>query len=60
VEFYIDGKLRANISTQPYTYTWKRERFRIRILKHIHKITVTAYDKAGNSNSDEIKVWKLL
>ena len=58
VEFYIDGKLKANINTKPYVYIWRRDRFRI--LGHRHKIKVIAYDKFGNNATKEIKVWKFL
>ena len=58
VEFFIDGKLIANITSEPFTYTWTRDR--IRVFRHKHTITVIAYDNAGNSASDEIIVWKFL
>lgn len=56
VEFYIDGELKEEDFTEPYKYTWKREK--ISIFKHKHIIKVVAYDKDGNSASDEITVWK--
>jgi len=59
VEFYIDGELKTNITTPPYTYEWKREG-RMRIFGHRHTIKVIAYDNAGNNASKEIKVWKFL
>lgn len=58
IEFYIDGKLKANITIQPYAYMWKRDR--IRIFGHRHTIKVVAFDNAGNNASKEIKVWKFL
>jgi hypothetical protein len=57
-EFYIDNESKANISSKPYEYIWKQERRTI--FKHMHTIRVIAYDKAGNSNYDEITVRKFL
>ena len=52
VEFYIDGKLRGNDTSSPYTWTWIDDGPR----RHI--INATAYDNAGNSAYQEITVWK--
>ena len=54
VEFYIDDKLKYNDTTEPYNWTWNERVF----FRHI--IKVIAYDSTGNSNSDEITVWKFL
>jgi len=56
VEFYINDVLKANDTTMPYNYIWDEKR----IFKHKHKIKITAYDKAGNSASEEMTVWKFL
>ncbi len=52
VEFYIDNELRYNITEEPYNWIWDEKAF------FRHKIIVTAYDKAGNHDSAEIKVRK--
>jgi len=51
VEFYIDKKLRATDTTEPYTWTWDERAF------GSHMIKVKAYDNAGNSNTARIRVW---
>jgi len=54
VEFYIDGELKYNDTTEPYIWTWdERTPFRFR-----HTIKVIAYDEAGNYASSEISVRK--
>ena len=54
VEFYIDGELKYNGTTEPYIYAWdKRTPFRFR-----HTIKIIAYDEAGNYASSEISVLK--
>jgi len=58
VEFFIDGEFKANITTPPYSYKWNREK--IRLINHRHLIEAIAYDNFGNSNIDEIEVWKFL
>ena len=62
IELFIDNKLKSTITCNPdettYYYTWKKDR--IRLLGHHHTIKVVAYDKAGNSKIDSIKVWKFL
>jgi len=52
VEFYIDDDLRYNDTAEPYNWTWDERKF------FRHKITVIAYDYAGNYDSDEVKVRK--
>ena len=52
VEFYIDGVLKGNDSSAPYSYDWQEIRSGKRTIK------VTAYDTAGNSASAEILVFK--
>lgn len=52
VEFYIDGTLKATVTTEPYNWTWAQKT----IGKHV--IKVVAYDIDGNSVSKEIQVRK--
>ncbi|MBE3137059.1 MAG: hypothetical protein IMZ43_06670 [Thermoplasmata archaeon] len=52
VEFYIDGVLKGNDSSAPYSYDWNEIRSGKRTIK------VTAYDNAGNIASAEILVFK--
>ena len=53
VEFLLNGEKKEMDSTEPYNWTWSQK------ILGKHTIKVTAYDKAGNSASDEITVWKL-
>ena len=57
VEFYINGKLKGNDTSAPYTFEWKRDRIR---LIHIFFIKVVAYDYDGASNFDRMIVRKFL
>jgi hypothetical protein len=50
VVFFIDGKWKHNDTTSPYSWTWDETAF------FRHSIKVVAYDKAGNSAMDEVKV----
>jgi len=60
VEFYIDNVLTANISNEPFQFTWQKTNgLKLLSLNPLHKIKVIAYDNAGNSAKDEITVWKL-
>ncbi|UCF12932.1 MAG: hypothetical protein JSW06_01410, partial [Thermoplasmatales archaeon] len=52
VDFYIDGELKDSDNDAPYSWVWKDATVRK------HTIKVTAYDEAGNSDSQEISVWK--
>lgn len=56
IEIYIDDNLKTRLTDEPYLITWKKDK--LLPLKHRHTIKVIAYDNAGNSNSDEIIVWK--
>ena len=57
VEFYIDGRLKDNITTAPYTYLWNPIiQFHGFSLKHT--IKVIAYDILGNHASAELNVTK--
>jgi hypothetical protein len=52
VEFLVDLQSKANDTTAPYSWTWmERSLF-------YYTIRVVAYDKAGNFNSKDLKVWK--
>lgn len=54
VEFYVDGELKYEDTTEPYSYDWiwnKNLSF-----KHKHTIKVVAYDNWDNSDYDEITV----
>ena len=52
VEFFIDGVLKGQDTSEPYSYDWKE------LLSGKHKITVKAFDNRGNSASAEILVFK--
>jgi len=52
VEFYVDGALKATVTTEPYNWTWTQKT----VGKHV--IKVVAYDAEGNSASKEIEVIK--
>ncbi|HUT00272.1 MAG TPA: Ig-like domain-containing protein [Candidatus Thermoplasmatota archaeon] len=53
VEFYIDGLLKGDDSSEPYSYDWKE------LQSGKHTIKVIAYDNAGNhATSPEILVFK--
>ena len=54
IEFYIDGKLKETVYSEPYNWTWSERK----IGKHM--IKVIAYDIEGNSASKEIEVRKFL
>lgn len=55
VEIFIDDELKANISSEPYVWTWDD-----RLSFGRHTIEVVGYDTIGSSASDEIRVWKFL
>lgn len=57
VEFYIDEKLKANVTTAPYTYLW-RPLIQFHKFSLQHAIKVIAYDSLGNQASDELNVTK--
>jgi len=58
VEFYVNGKLKGNDTTAPYTYNLTKDRI-IRFV-HMQIIKIVAYDNAGNSATDRMVVRKLL
>ncbi|EMR74916.1 hypothetical protein MBGDF03_01081 [Thermoplasmatales archaeon SCGC AB-540-F20] len=58
VEFYIDNDLKSFDNSSPYIYIWTKDK--ITLFRHRHTIKVVAFDNAGNSVSDEIKVRKFL
>jgi len=47
VEFYINGRLKGNDTTEPYTYEWRRDSLRF---FHISYIKVRAYDNEGKTS----------
>jgi len=53
VEFYIDGKLAATVSCEPYVYRWNTRS----VKNGWHTLTVKAYDKNGNTADASIKVY---
>lgn len=55
VEFYINGMLKSTDTSEPYVWTWDESPKR-----GFHTITVVAYDNAGNSESDEVMVWRVM
>ena len=57
VEFYINGKLMGNDTSDPYTYNWTWSRPR---LFHIFRIKVIAYDYEGATAQDSMNVKKFL
>jgi|GEM_PF-4928083 len=58
VEFYVNGKLKENKTTAPYTFNWTKDRL-VRFI-HIQSLKVVAYDKYGNTASDSMLVKKFL
>ncbi len=60
VEFYggiLGTKYLGNATTEPYNFTWKRDRIRF---IHIQKLKVIAYDNEGNNATDKIIVRRIL
>ncbi|MEM2696000.1 MAG: Ig-like domain-containing protein, partial [Thermoproteota archaeon] len=53
VEFYVDGKLAATVSAEPYVYRWNTRSVR----DGWHTITAKAYDKYGNAAEATVKVY---
>jgi nitrous oxidase accessory protein len=58
IEFYINGKLKGNDTTAPYTYNLTKDK----LLRFVHMqiIKVVAYDNAGNSAVAKMIVKKYL
>jgi PKD repeat protein len=54
VIFYLNGENKHTATTSPYTWAWNERTFGKRTIK------VEAYDNAGNSNTEEITVWRIL
>ncbi len=52
VEFYIDGKLLGNDSSEPYSYEWNTEE----VKNGSHEIKVKAYDTANQTSEQKITV----
>ena len=57
VEFYINGKLMESVTTEPYEYTWTRDRLR---LFHIFFIKVKAYNNEGLTSEETMIVRRFL
>ena len=55
IELYIDGEMKYNFTSEPYTWMWSDNR-----IFGIHRIKAVAYDFAGNYSVDEVIVWKIL
>lgn len=53
-ELYIDNKIKAKFTEEPYIYNWENVTF----FKFIHVIKIVAYDNSGNHAINENKVWK--
>ena len=53
VEFYVDGRLAATVSAEPYMYRWNTRSVR----DGWHTITAKAYDKYGNAAEATVKVY---
>jgi len=55
VEFYVDDQMYGDDTVAPYNWTWSwRGHF------FPYTLSVVAYDNAGNHNTDELKLWKIL
>jgi hypothetical protein len=57
VEFYVDGKLKANDTTAPYSCLWQ-PLIQFNGLSLKHTIKVIAYDSQGNNATAELNVTK--
>ena len=55
IKLYIDDELKTNLTKKPYTWRWDEKT----PLRFKHTLKAVAYDKAGNSATSEITVWKL-
>jgi hypothetical protein len=53
VEFYVDGELKATITSKPYRWKWREK------TSGTYTIKVIAYDSFGNTATDEITVQKM-
>jgi outer membrane protein assembly factor BamB len=52
VKFFIDDTLKATVTSEPYTWTWKG------FSLGQHHIDVRGYDSKGHTNSTTLYVWK--
>ena len=50
VDFYVDGELKYRDEKEPYEWTYDE----LALLKH--EIEIVAYDKAGNNESNKVKI----
>lgn len=54
VELYIDGELKANMTSSPYVWHWDEQSF----LRIHHTIEAVAYDTTGRTANTVTTVWK--
>ncbi|OGS40109.1 MAG: hypothetical protein A3K77_04190 [Euryarchaeota archaeon RBG_13_31_8] len=54
IEFWVDGELKAFLTSEPYLWTWNEKTI------GKHTIKIVAYDDNGNSGSKELIVYKFL
>jgi hypothetical protein len=57
VEFYVNGKLKENDDTEPFSFFWTRDRFRF---IHTYIITVVAYNEDGAESVKNMLVKRYL
>jgi hypothetical protein len=54
VEFYVDDELKSTVDNAPYGWIWNEK-----TLFNSYTIEVRAFDNRGNSNSVQMKSWKI-
>jgi len=54
VEFYVDDELKSTDTTASYSWMWSEWGYFFPYM-----LKVTAYDRVGNQNSAEMRVWKV-
>ena len=54
VEFYINNELKSIVESEPYNWMWDEK-----VALAAYTIKVTAYDNAGNQDSDMRVVWRI-
>jgi hypothetical protein len=61
VEFYLDGKLVANMTKPPYNWTTSMKFFKKPLLPHKYTITVKAYDDTNKNATASITImaWRV-
>jgi hypothetical protein len=53
VEFYVDNRLKATDTEEPFTWSWNQ----LSLFRHTLKIV--AYYGDGNSSSSQLILWKI-